>query len=166
MTDSQPLLTAVVAMDRNRLIGADNRLPWHLPADLAHFKRLTMGGCMLMGRKTFESIGRALPGRHSLVMTRDTDFEAPGCTVVHDLEQALAAAGPVEEIFVIGGADLFRHLLPLCRRMHLTVIEHEFEGDTFLAQLNETWQEVAREAHDADDKNPYPYTFLTLERRP
>jgi dihydrofolate reductase len=164
MMQQRPLLTCVVAMDRQRLIGADNRLPWHLPADLAHFKRLTLGGTLLMGRRTCESIGRPLPQRRSIVLSRDPGFQAEGCTVVGSVEEALDAAGDIPEIFIIGGARLFEQLLPRCQRLHLTVIEHEFEGDTWMPELDEGWQEISREAHAPDERNAWPYQFITLER--
>ncbi|MCG5494461.1 MULTISPECIES: dihydrofolate reductase [Ectothiorhodospira] len=160
----QPVLTCVVAMDRQRLIGADNRLPWHLPADLAHFKRLTLGGTLLMGRRTFESIGRPLPQRRSIVLSRDPGFQAEGCTVVDSVEAALDAAGDMPEVFVIGGARLFEQLLPQCGRLHLTVIDHEFQGDTWMPELDAGWQEVNQEAHEPDARNAWPYRFITLER--
>ncbi|WP_255705617.1 MULTISPECIES: dihydrofolate reductase [unclassified Ectothiorhodospira] len=163
MSQQQPILTCVVAMDRQRLIGADNRLPWHLPADLAHFKRLTLGGTLLMGRRTCESIGRPLPQRRSIVLSRDPGFQAEGCTVVGSVEEALDAAGDIPEIFVIGGARLFEQLLPRCQRLHLTIIDHAFEGDTWMPELDEGWQEVSGEAHAPDERNAWPYRFITLE---
>ncbi|MFP4683289.1 MAG: dihydrofolate reductase [Ectothiorhodospira sp.] len=164
MTPPEPLLTVVVAMDRNRLIGAAGGLPWHLPADLAHFKRLTLDGTLLMGRRTFESIGRPLTQRRSVVISRDPGYRAEGCTVAGSPEAGIAAAAPAAEVFVIGGADLFAQLLPRCRRIHLTEIHHTFEGDTWMPPFGPGWRETARTPHEADPRNPYPYSFVTLER--
>lgn len=159
------LISFIVAMDRNRLIGRGNALPWHLPADLAHFKAVTMGKPILMGRKTYASIGRPLPGRHNIVISRNPDFSASGCTVVSSVDAALAAPGAVPEIMVIGGAQLYAELLPRAQRIYLTRIEAVFEGDAwFPPLLAETWRESARSAHAPDERNPYPYTFLVLER--
>jgi dihydrofolate reductase len=159
-------ISLIVAMDRNRLIGRGNALPWHLPAELQHFKALTLGKPILMGRKTYESIGRPLPGRHNIVISRNPDFSAPGCTVVASVEAALAAAGDVEEVMVIGGAQLYAELLPRAQRIYLTRIEAEFDGDAWFPPLADaTWQEVACSTQAADERNPYSYSFVTLERR-
>ncbi|MBI5040846.1 MAG: type 3 dihydrofolate reductase [Gammaproteobacteria bacterium] len=160
------MLSIIVAMDRNRLIGRGNALPWHLPADLAHFKTVTMGKPIVMGRKTYESIGRPLPGRHNIVISRNPAFSAPGCTVVATVDAALAAAGAVDEVMVIGGAQLYAELLPRAQRIYLTRIEAAFDGDAWFPVMDETvWQEVACNAQAADERNPYAYSFLTLERR-
>lgn len=152
-------------MDRNRLIGAGNRLPWHLPADLQHFKRTTMGKAIIMGRRTHESIGRSLPGRTNIVVSRNPAYAAPGCIVVSSLEAALAVASG-DEVFVIGGATLYRQALPHAHRLYLTLIDAEFDGDTHFPELDfAQWQVIERTACEADDRNPYAYTFLTLERR-
>jgi dihydrofolate reductase len=159
-------ISAIFAMSKNRVIGKDNQLPWRLPADMQHFKSLTMGKPILLGRKTYESIGHALPDRCNLVMTRDIQFQAPGCIVVNSLETALSAAGYSDELMVIGGAVLYQHLLPRTQRLYMTLIDQEFEGDAFFPRLNEDeWQEVAREDHVPDEKNPYSYSFITLDRR-
>nr|WP_018955093.1 type 3 dihydrofolate reductase [Thioalkalivibrio sulfidiphilus] len=157
-------LSLIVAVDRNRLIGRNNQLPWHLPADLAFFKRTTMGAPMLMGRKTWESIGRPLPGRTSIVITRDPDYRAEGAIVVHSIEEGIAAAGDAPELFVIGGAKLFVDTLPLADRLYLTQINHAFEGDTWFPEIGDAWREISREAHGPDEKNAYGYAFITLER--
>ncbi|MDX5445878.1 MAG: type 3 dihydrofolate reductase [Zoogloeaceae bacterium] len=160
------MISIVVAMDRNRLIGRGNTLPWHLPADLAHFKSVTMGKPILMGRKTYESIGRPLPGRHNIVITRNAGFAAPGCTVVTSVEAALAAAGAVPEIMLIGGAQLYAELLPRVGRIYVTRIDAAFEGDAWFPALDDgDWVETARSDHDPDERNPYPYSFRVLERR-
>lgn len=160
------LISLIVAMDRNRLIGRGNALPWHLPADLAHFKTLTLGKPIIMGRKTYESIGRPLPGRHNIVISRDPAFSAPGCTVVTSVDAALAAAGDVAEVMVIGGAQLYAEVLPRAQRIYLTHIDAAFEGDAWFPPLDDSvWREVACSEQAADPRNPFGYSFVTLERR-
>lgn len=155
-------VTLVVAMGRNRVIGHDGGMPWHLPADLAHFKSVTMGKPIIMGRRTYESIGRALPGRENVVITRNAAFEAEGCTVVHSLEEALAEREG--ELMVIGGGQLYREALPLATRIHLTEIDAAPEGDTTFPALGEAWREVSREQRPADDANAHDLTFVELVR--
>ncbi len=157
-------LSLIVAVDRNNLIGRNNQLPWHLPADLAFFKRTTMGAPMLMGRRTWESIGRPLPGRTSIVITSDPDYRAEGAIVVHSVDEGIRAAGDAPELFVIGGARLFADTLPRADRIHLTRIDHAFEGDTWFPGIGDDWREVRREEHGPDERNAYPYTFILLER--
>lgn len=157
-------ISIVVAMADNRVIGHENRLPWHLPADLKHFKQITMGKPILMGRKTFESIGRPLPGRTNIVITRDESYTAEGCVVVHSIEAALKAADS-EEVMVIGGAEFYQQALPHADTLYLTLVEGEFEGDTFFPELDdEEWREVERSGFDADEKNPHAYSFVRLDR--
>ncbi len=159
-------IAIVVAMAANRVIGRDNRLPWYLPADLKHFKQLTLGKPVVMGRKTYASIGRPLPERINIVVTRDRDYQAPGCVVVHSLEEALAAAGEAAEVMVIGGAEFYRQVLPLADTLYLTRVHAEFEGDTVFPVFDEAdWEEVARTDCEPDEKNPWAYSFLQLERR-
>lgn len=159
-------LCLIAALDRNGLIGRDNALPWRLPADLQHFKRLTMGKPIVMGRLTWESLGRPLPGRHNIVLTRDPAYRAEGASVVHSIDAALAAAGAVDEVMVIGGAALYRTLLARAARLYLTRIDAAFDGDAWFPEIDPAaWREVAREAHAPDERNPYPYAFVTLERR-
>ena len=161
------MISLIVAMDRNRLIGRGNALPWHLPADLAHFKSITMGKPIVMGRKTYESIGRPLPGRHNIVISRNPDFSAPGCTVVASVDAALAAAGDVPEIMVIGGAQLYAELLPRAQRIYLTRVDAVFEGDAWFPALDaRVWRECQHAEHAPDDRNPHAYAFLVLERVP
>jgi dihydrofolate reductase len=158
-------IAIVVAMAANRVIGRDNRLPWHLPADLKHFKQLTLGKPVVMGRKTYESIGRPLPERTNIVVTRDRDYEAPGCVVVHSLEEALAAAGEAAEVMVIGGAEFYRQVLARTDTLYLTRVHAEFEGDSVFPELNAAeWREVARTDCEPDEKNPWPYSFMELKR--
>jgi dihydrofolate reductase len=163
---SQPLITLIVAVADSGVIGRDNTLPWHLPEDLKRFKRLTMGKPILMGRKTFESIGKPLPGRQNIVVTRDTNYRREGVTVVHDAEAALRAAGPVPEIMVIGGAELFAALLPRAGRIHLTRVHGNIPGDVMWPALDEReWSVVERESHSADDRHAWPMTFEVWEKR-
>ncbi len=158
-------IALIAALDRNGLIGRDNDLPWRLPADLQHFKRMTMGKPILMGRLTWESLGRPLPGRHNIVLTRDQDYQAEGATVVDSTDAALAAAGEAEEAMVIGGAAFYRAMLPHAERLYLTRIDAEFDGDAWFPEFDPAaWRETARETHALDERNAYPYAFVTLER--
>jgi dihydrofolate reductase len=159
-------LSLIAAMADNRVIGHENRLPWHLPADLQHFKAITLGKPVLMGRKTWESIGRPLPGRTNIVITRDAGYVAEGCVVAHSLEEAVRAAGEAAEIMVIGGAQLYRQALPLADTIYLTLVHAEFQGDTrFPDWQPKEWRETARIDYAADDRNPHAYSFITLERQ-
>lgn len=158
-------VSLVVAMSENRVIGRDNDLPWRLPADLAHFKRLTLGKPIIMGRKTYESIGRPLPGRQNIVLTRDESFQAPGCDICLGLDQAMAVAGSAEEVMIIGGAALYETLLERADRIYLTEVHARIEGDTWFPELDASdWKEVSREAHGADERNSLDYSFVTLDR--
>jgi dihydrofolate reductase len=159
------LISIIAAMDRNRIIGRDNELPWHLPADLRWFKEHTYGKPVVMGRKTYESIGRPLPGRDNIVLTRDRDLELEGCIVVHSVEQALTIADNAEEMMIIGGAQLFGLFISAADRMYLTLIDAEFEGDShFPAYDASEWIEVRRDEVTRSDDNIYPLQFLILER--
>lgn len=158
-------------MARNRVIGRSNALPWRLPADMAHFKALTTGHPVLMGRKTFESLGRPLPNRTNIVVTRDRQFQPPGGLVAHSIDAALAIAAEHlnagdPEVFVIGGEQLYRQMLPLADRLYPTLVEAEVEGDAWFPELDwQEWREVDRRVHPVDHKNPHACTFLTLERK-
>jgi dihydrofolate reductase len=163
---TSPSLELVVAAARNGVIGRDNGLPWRLPADLAHFKRVTLGHPILMGRRTWDSIGRALPGRQNIVLTRDPRFRAAGATVVHSLAEARTAAAGAERLMVIGGAELYRAVLADADVLHLTEVDADIEGDAhFPPWRREEWQEVSREAHPADERHAHAYSFITLRRR-
>ena len=152
-------------MDRNRLIGCENRLPWHLPADLQHFKRITMGKPILMGRKTWESLGRPLPGRLNIAISRNTTYEAEGAVVVSSLDEAVEAAGEAEEIMIIGGANLYQQALSRVNRLYLTRVDAAFEGDAWFPKINEDeWELSVVESHEPDDANAYPYRFETYDR--
>ena len=159
------MLSLIVAMARNRVIGLANRLPWHLPADLQFFKRTTLGKPILMGRRTFESLGRPLPGRTNIVLTGRPDYQAQGCIVVHSLTKALAAARPADEVMVIGGASLYAQTLARAERIYLTLVEAEPQGDVRFPELERgAWREVWREDHPADARHAYPFSFILLER--
>ena len=152
-------------MAANRVIGRNNALPWHLPADLKRFKHLTTGHPVVMGRKTYESIGRPLPGRRNLVVTRNPGFVAPGCELAHSLDAAIAACGGAAQIFVIGGAELYRQALPYAQRLEFTEIDADFDGDAhFPAYPAAQWRETAREIHDAEPGTPFRYDFVSYER--
>jgi len=161
------LLTAVVAATENQVIGRDNGMPWHLPADLQHFKAVTLGKPVLMGRRTFAAIGRPLPGRRNLVLSRDLGFVAAGVETFSTLEQALAAAGDVDELMIIGGQTVYELALPHVQRVHLTRLHMQVEGDAHFPDLPpEQWREVSRSARrPADERNACDMTFLVLERR-
>lgn len=157
-------LTIVVAIDRQRGIGINNALPWHLPEDLAHFKRTTLGHPIIMGRKTFESIGRPLPKRRNIVITRNRDWQHEGAEAVGSLEQALQLLNG-EEACIIGGAQIFTEAMPITDRLIVTEIDHVFPCDTFFPEIDKSaWQETARESHQAEQQG-YRYDFVTYERR-
>ena len=163
------ILSFVVARADNGVIGRDNTLPWRIPADLRHFKRLTVGKPVVMGRRTFESIGKPLPGRHNIVLSRDLDWRADGITVVPNLAKAVAAAGlqpsaRADEVMIIGGAQVYAEALPSARRVHLTEVHASPAGDTRLPAFDPAhWRETAREDYAADGEVP-GYSFVTLER--
>ncbi|MGA9667250.1 MAG: dihydrofolate reductase [Gallionella sp.] len=159
-------VSLIVAMAQNRVIGANNILPWHLPADLKHFKLLTMGHHMIMGRKTYESIGKPLPGRTSVVVTRNAGYAPPGVTTVNSLDAAISACGNDEEIFVIGGAELYRQAADLADRIYLTEIDAEIPGDARFMELDRNlWNETGRVSHAPDEKNRYSYHFVIYDRK-
>lgn len=164
-------LSLICAMAENRVIGRNNSLPWHLSEDLKYFKRVTMGNSIIMGRKTWESIGRPLPGRTNIVITSNPEYQAEGVRIVHSLEDALKLAESIayidgsKEAFIIGGADLYRRALPVADRFHLTRVHAEVDGDTSLPEFDESeWQEVAREDFSHSETNPYDYSICLLER--
>ena len=162
---SLPIISAIVAMSCNRVIGQANKLPWHMPADLQHFKALTTHNAILMGRKTFESIGKPLPNRTNIIMTRDQHFSAPGCIVIHDFMQAAQHIPHNQKLFIIGGAEIYQQLLDHVNYIYLTIIHHDFKGDVYFPEIDKkAWLEIASSKHLADDKNPYDYSFIILER--
>ena len=160
-----PLISVIAAMGENRVIGRGNRLPWHLPADLAHFKRLTLDKPIVMGRRTWESLPGPLARRRHIVVTRHPAYIAAGCRVVSSPEAAVAAAADAAELMVVGGARLYRAMLPMARRMYLTLVAVRVEGDSFFPEWDPgCWRETQREAHLRDERNPYDMSFVTLER--
>jgi dihydrofolate reductase len=166
MSAPRPLISLIVAMAQNGVIGRGNGLPWRLPADLQRFREFTLGKPILMGRRTFESIGRPLPGRTNLVLTRDRHWTAAGVIVVHSLEQALLEARGCAELVAIGGAQIYRLLLPLARRIYLTHVHADVPGDTYFPAFDAAqWDDVECRTHPADARHAYPVTFVTLERR-
>jgi dihydrofolate reductase len=161
-----PLISLIVAASTNHVIGVDGQLPWHLRDDLQHFKAITTGKPVVMGRKTHASIGRPLPGRHNIVMTRRPDFEAPGCTVVSSKQEALAAAGDADEVMVIGGGEIYAAFRPDAGRVYLTRVHAEVAGDATFAELDpRKWQLVAEKKHAADEANDHAFTMQCFERR-
>jgi dihydrofolate reductase len=159
------IISIIAAMDRNHLIGKNNQLPWHLPADFAHFKSVTMGKPIIMGRKTYESIGRPLPGRKNIVLSRNPDIRFEGIESVTSFEQALALVPDADEVMVIGGSAVYEMLLPEVDRLYLTYVDAEFEGDAWFPAFDTgQWQEVESVSLPADEKNLYSYRFVTLDR--
>jgi dihydrofolate reductase len=158
------MISIIVALAKNRVIGIENRLPWHLPGDMQWFRRNTLGKAVVMGRKTWDSIGKPLPDRRNIVVTRDAAFSAPGCTVVHSLDAALAAAGE-GEVMVMGGEAIYRQVLPRADRLYLTLVDAEVHGDAWFPEFDwREWRESARTSMPADERNPFPYSFLILDR--
>jgi dihydrofolate reductase len=160
-------ISLVVAASINNVIGSDGGLPWHLPDDLRHFKRLTTGKPVVMGRRTFESIGRPLPDRRNIVMTRDPDYAAKGCDVVSSVSEALDLVGDADEAMIIGGGQVYREFLAHAERIYLTRVRADVEGDTHFPEIDETaWQLVSAEHHESDDKHGYAFDMMVFERRP
>ncbi len=159
------IISIVVAMDENRTIGAGGALPWHLPADLRYFRDITMGKPIVMGRKTHESIGRPLPGRENIVISRNPEFSAPGCRVMGGMAEVLERLGEVEEVMVIGGASIYAEALELATRLYLTEVHAAVAGDVFFPEFDRgQWREIRRQHVLADEKNPLPHSFVLLER--
>ena len=158
-------LSIVAALSDNKVIGLNNQLPWHMPADLKRFKALTLNKPVIMGRKTYESIGKPLPKRDNIIITRNADYRVDGCQVLPSLNVAMAICSQQEEVMIMGGASIYTYALPLTERMYLTLIHTTMKGDTFFPEWRaDEWQETAREEHLADNKNIYDYSFVTLER--
>ncbi len=162
---TRPRISLIAAMANNHVIGRDNTLPWRLSADLKRFKQITMGKPMLMGRKTWESLPGLLPGRRHIVITRNPDYLAAGAEVAHSLEGAIAVAGDVAEIMVVGGAHLYQQALSVADRLYLTLIDADIDGDAFFPPLDDSgWRETSSEDHEPDETNRFRYRFVTLER--
>lgn len=159
-------ISLIVAVSANNVIGVDGGLPWHLSEDLKHFKRVTMGKPMIMGRATWESIGRALPGRKSIVMTRQSGFEAEGCEVVSSVDEALAAAGDAEEVMIIGGGEIYRLFLPVTDRIYMTRVNADVEGDTYLDKIDpHLWDVRSSESFASDGSGEPGFDIQVLDRR-
>jgi len=162
------MISLVAALSENRVIGKDNRLPWHLPDDMKHFREITEGKPIIVGRKTFESIGKPLPNRTNIVLVREKDSSIPGCVTVHSIEEALEAAKDAKEVVVIGGASVYKQFLEqrLIDRMYLTIVHDNVEGDAYFPEFNlANWEETQHIHHPADEKHPHEFSFVTLERR-
>jgi dihydrofolate reductase len=157
-------VSIIVAIAKNNAIGKDNKLLWYLPNDLKHFKDVTTGHTVIMGRKTYDSVGKPLPKRRNIIITRQA-ISIEGCEVVNSLETALALCKDEDEVFIVGGAEIYRQSIPLTYRIYLTVIDQEFEGDSFFPELDRAeWKEKERENFEPDEKNKLRYSFITLER--
>jgi dihydrofolate reductase len=159
-------LSIIVAMDRNRVIGKGEALPWHISSDLQHFKKITMGKPIIMGRKTHESIGRPLPGRENIILTRDKSYQSEGCTVLHSMEEIYEHCKDLEEIMITGGAEIYKLSLDQVTYLYLTEVHTEIEGDTYFPEFDrDEWEEVSRSDFKADEKNEFDYSFVVLERK-
>ncbi|MDK1288743.1 type 3 dihydrofolate reductase [Pseudoalteromonas umbrosa] len=160
------VISMIAAMAKDRIIGDDNKMPWHLPADLQHFKKITLGKPVIMGRKTFESIGRPLPGRRNIVITRNAQYQAEGIETASSTEEALALVDKIDEVMIIGGGNIYKQFLPLCTKLYLTYIDLDIEGDTRFPEYTSSgnWVEVESEVHEPDDRNKYRYKFVTLNK--
>lgn len=158
------MINIIVAADENNTIGKDNDLIWHLPDDLKFFKQKTSGHPIIMGRKTYESVGRPLPNRTNIIITRDKDYAVDGCVVVNSLDEAFSVAND-DEIFVVGGAEIYKQALPVTDRVYLTRVHHTFDGDRFFPELGDEWQEVESVLHPIDEKHVHPFTFKTYIKR-
>lgn len=153
-------------MAENRVIGVNNTLPWRLPADLRHFRQLTTGHHVIMGRRNYESIGKPLPDRTNIVITRNPGYHAPGCNVKHSLVEALQGIQNDPEVFIIGGAEIYRQTIGDSDRIYLTLVHADIRGDTYFPEFDaREWHEISRTRHEADEKNPYAYSFITYDRK-
>ena len=153
-------------MAENRVIGVNNTLPWRLPADLRHFRQLTTGHHVIMGRRNYESIGKPLPDRTNIVITRNPGYHAPGCDVKHSLAEALQDIQNDPEVFIIGGAEIYRQTIGDADRIYLTLVHADIHGDTYFPEFDASkWHEISRTRHEADEKNPYAYSFITYDRK-
>jgi dihydrofolate reductase len=158
-------LSIIVAMDRNRVIGKGDALPWHISSDLKNFKKITMGKPIIMGRKTHESIGRPLPGRENIILTRDKTYQVEGCTVLHSMDELLKHCKDVDEVMITGGSEIYKMSLEQATRLYLTEVHTEIEGDTFFPKFDRSeWKELSREDFKVDEKNEFDYSFVLLER--
>ena len=160
------MVSMVVAIAENNAIGKNNQLLWHLPKDLKHFKTITSGHTVIMGRKTFDSVGKPLPNRRNIVITRNKDLSIQGAEVVNDLATALSLCTIEQEVFIVGGAEIYKQAMADTDRIYLTVVHGSFEADTFFPEIDkDIWEVTASESHEADEKHTFGFTFSTLERR-
>lgn len=159
------MISMIVATDENNVIGKDNQLIWHLPDDLKFFKQKTSGHCIIMGRHTFESVGKPLPNRTNIIITRDKNYAAEGCKVVHSLEDAMELAKEDDNPFIVGGEQIYRLALPMADQVFLTRVHHEFDGDRHFPELGDEWIETESIPHASDEKHAYAFTFKTYEKR-
>ncbi|MDB4927060.1 dihydrofolate reductase [Mucilaginibacter sp.] len=158
------IVSIVVAISENHAIGKDNKLLWHLPKDLKHFKEITTGGTVIMGRKTYDSVGRPLPNRRNIVITRQP-ITIEGCEVVNSIDAALALCADEAEVFIVGGAEIYKQAMHLTDKIYLTIVHADFEADTYFPEIKaDIWKETERQDHEPDEKNTLPYSFVTLER--
>lgn len=157
-------ISLIVAKSKNHVIGKNNKMPWHLPADLKHFKNVTMGKTIIMGRRTFESIGKPLPGRRNIVISHNEKLQITGCDVFNSIEDALVAVKNESEVMIIGGANIYAQTIALARTIYLTVIEVELDGDAFFPALGSEWKLISEDKFPADEKNSYAYCFQQYDR--
>ncbi len=159
------MVTIIAAVAENNALGKNNELIWHLPADLKRFKKVTNGHYIIMGRKTFESLGKPLPNRTTVIITRNTDYQAEGCIVVNSLEEALIKAAAEDNVYILGGAEIYRQAIEIADVLDLTILHHSFEADAFFPKIDTSiWKETKREDFIADEKNAYDYSFVTYKR--
>ncbi|VAW25565.1 Dihydrofolate reductase [hydrothermal vent metagenome] len=159
------MITIIAAVAKNNALGKDNKLIWHLPADLKRFKKVTANHHVIMGRKTFESLGKPLPNRTNIIVTRNTNFSAKNCIVANSLQQALEAVKNDESPFILGGAEIYKQAIKIADKLDITFVHHKFEADVFFPEIDKSiWKEVSRNEFKADEKNKYNYSFVTFER--
>ena len=160
------MVTIIAAIAANNALGKDNQLIWHLPADLKRFKKTTLNHAVIMGRKTYESLGKPLPNRTNILITRDKNYKAEGCLVVNSVKEALKAAAEVDENpFILGGAEIYKQAMPFTDKLDITFVHHQFEADVFFPEIDKTiWKETSLENFKADENNKYDYSFVTFER--
>jgi dihydrofolate reductase len=156
------MISIIVATSKNRVIGNNNSLIWRLPADLKRFKQITTDNTIVMGRKTYESIGKPLPNRRNIIITRDTNYLVDNCEVVNSLEEALMLCN--NECFIIGGGEIYKQSIDIADRIHLTLVQEDFEGDTYFPEIGKEWTKVSREDFQGDDKNSHKFSFIDYER--
>ena len=159
------MITIIAAIAENNALGKDNQLIWHLPADLKRFKKVTLNHAVIMGRKTYESLGKPLPNRTNIIITRNGDFKAEGCVVVNSLQQAIEASKEDQNPYILGGAEIYKQAIEIADKLDLTFVHHQFEADAFFPKIDKTiWKETSREDFKADKKNKYDFSFVTFER--